>query len=117
MLPLGLVAYGIVVLAAWAVPIVLGADFREAGPLLMVVGLALPAMALQTPPADVLTAAQKHKTRAGCYWAFALGFVPLAVAAASTSGAIGVAWAFVGVNVVLAVMLWIVVVVNARGES
>jgi len=117
MLPLGLVAYGIVVLAAWAVPIVLGADFREAGPLLMVVGLALPAMALQTPPADVLTAAQKHKTRAGCYWAFALGFVPLAVAAASTSGAIGVAWAFVGVNVVLAVMLWIVVVINARGES
>lgn len=113
MFAVGLVAFLLVAGASLTVPFVLGKDFTLTQPIVLLLALSLPAIALQTPPADVLTASNRHSSRAACYWVGAVGFMLLAYLCVSY-GAFGIALAYVATQVMLAAGLWGVLLIAAR---
>jgi O-antigen/teichoic acid export membrane protein len=111
---LGLASAGLVVVASYLVPLVLGRDFSTAQPLLMVLSMALPLIAIQTPAADTLIAMNRQGVRAFAYWFCALTFAIAAVTAARWGGGMAIAASFVAVHLLLAVGLWAGLLIVAR---
>ena len=100
--------FGMATVAGGAIvaPHLLGPSFGRTTPITLVLGCALPFMALQYPAADALTGAGRQALRTALFAATALLFsVGLGVGAA-LAGLWGVAGAFVGGHILLAALLW-----------
>ncbi|MFO1220335.1 MAG: oligosaccharide flippase family protein [Burkholderiaceae bacterium] len=116
MAAIGIGACLLVIAASHLIPSLLGRDFSSAIGILTVLAFALPAIALQTPPADVLTADNLHTLRATIIWLTTACFLGFAVMGAKLGGALGIAVAFVLTQLLLAVANWgaLLVVVRRR---
>jgi O-antigen/teichoic acid export membrane protein len=114
MLALGVGAGALVAVASALVPWLLGAGYAGAQVILMVLAVAVPIVAVQTPPADALIAANLQSVRAACYWFAVIVFIVLAWWGSVSSGAWGIAWAYIGTQALLTVSLWVSLWVVAR---
>ena len=106
MLAIGIVSALGVAAASLLIPALLGAQFQNSIRASMVLALAIPFIAIQTPPADALVAANRHSMRAIMYGgaSVSIGFVLLI--GAKLAGSLGLAAAFVVAQAMLAAALW-----------
>ena len=92
--------------SAFLIPTLLGKDYSSARPITLVLGCALPFMALQYPAADALTGAGRQALRTVIFVTTALLFsVGLAIGA-KVAGIWGIAAAYLCGHLVLATLLW-----------
>jgi O-antigen/teichoic acid export membrane protein len=117
MLALGVGAGVLVAVASAFVPWLLGTGYAGSQVILLVLAVALPIVAIQTPPADALIAANLQSVRAACYWCAVLVFIALAWWGSVSAGAWGIAWAYVASQVLLTSSLWLSLWIVARGRA
>jgi O-antigen/teichoic acid export membrane protein len=106
MAAVGLLALALTVVAAQALPLVLGPEFAGLVPLATGLALACPFVALQYPPADALTAAGRQGLRTALAWAAAPAAAGLLVVGARAAGAEGAVAGFVAAQALHAAALW-----------
>jgi O-antigen/teichoic acid export membrane protein len=107
MLAVGALSALCVAAAAWVIPVVLGPQYQASVEMSMWLALALPFIAVQTPPADALVAANLHSVRAMIYAASSLGFGFVLLLGARLMGPQGVVAAFIAGHAMLAAALWL----------
>lgn len=107
MLGVGLLAAAMVAAVAWIIPTVLGSQYQSSVSTSMWLALALPFIAMQTPPADALVAANLHAVRAAIYGTASISFGFILLAGARLAGPHGLVAAFIAGHVLLAAALWL----------
>jgi O-antigen/teichoic acid export membrane protein len=114
MLGLGIGGALFVMAAALAIPWILGLQYADSVPLVMILAWSLPFIALQTPPADALVAARLHAVRAAVQWGSALASALLLGAGAVLGGMTGLAIAYVVSHAAMAAVMWTMPGICAR---
>ena len=106
MLLIGASGAAVVGLAGWLAPSILGAGFSDSTGLAAMLGLALPLIALQYPPADALTGAGRADLRAAIALVSTGGFGLLLAGGVWLAGIDGLILAFVTGHALQAAALW-----------
>lgn len=107
MLGVGLFSAGVVAAVSWVIPAVLGQQYAASVSTSMWLALALPFIAMQTPPADALVAAHLHSVRALIYGMASISFGFILLAGARLAGPQGLVAAFITGHMLLAAALWL----------
>ncbi len=102
----GLIGTVLVSVASFLAPSLLGAGFSSMGPIAVALSVALPFIALQSPPAEALTGAGRQGLRTAVVIAMAVAFSLGLTAGAAVGGLWGIVIAFVGGHLFTALLLW-----------
>lgn len=117
MLAVGIAASAAVAVAGYLAPTILGADFAGMADITAKLGLALPLIALQYPPADALTGAGFQGIRAVLSVCATFGFGLVMALGTRLGGIDGLVGAFLLSHASLALAMWTALFVVSRGAK